>query len=347
MSSAFFCPISLEVMKNPVILGSTGQSYEKEVIELWLRDNDTDPLSNVVLLPEEKVLIPNIALRNLIQENSSSNYIPAPATIEMKQIKKPKKMQPASKQSKARAKNVQTKNKFSPNRQHIPIICVAFVLFGTILLHFSWVGRSSRTADTTGSDKQFVMLDHLSLEFHDGALYNGTILNGKPHGYGQFKYNDGSTYNGEMKFGFRSGFGELLMVDGTRYTGPWLKDLLHGDNCVIDFPDGNVYKGRMKNFKRDGYGTLSFSDGSIYSGTFLNDVFHGHGKLIMNDFHYIGDFRNGKKNGYGVLLWSNKKYYEGNFIDDQPQGKGTYILKDGTILSGVFAIKSTVPVLQS
>jgi len=66
---AFMCPITQEVMKSPVILIETGQSYEKTAIEKWLIDHDTDPLSNKRLT--NKIIIPNIALRNAIQESGN------------------------------------------------------------------------------------------------------------------------------------------------------------------------------------------------------------------------------------------------------------------------------------
>ena len=64
---AFICPITQEIMKSPVILIETGQSYEKLAIEKWLVDHDTDPLSNKRLT--NKIIIPNIALRNAIGES--------------------------------------------------------------------------------------------------------------------------------------------------------------------------------------------------------------------------------------------------------------------------------------
>lgn len=67
---AFICPITQELMKSPVILIETSQSYEKAAIEKWLADHDTDPLSNKRLT--NKIIIPNIALRNAIQESGNT-----------------------------------------------------------------------------------------------------------------------------------------------------------------------------------------------------------------------------------------------------------------------------------
>lgn len=68
------CPITGEIMEDPVMLVATGQSYEKKAIEKWLEDHDTDPLSGVKL--EDKTLAPNIALRKLCQQALSKQLTP-------------------------------------------------------------------------------------------------------------------------------------------------------------------------------------------------------------------------------------------------------------------------------
>ena len=48
-------PISGDIMQDPVILGSTGQTYEREIIQTWLERcaregrEATDPLTGVVV----------------------------------------------------------------------------------------------------------------------------------------------------------------------------------------------------------------------------------------------------------------------------------------------------------
>ena len=62
---ACYCPISLNIMKDPVI-ASDGFTYDRESIELWLRDHETSPTTNDVL--STKTLFPNRTLKSLIQE---------------------------------------------------------------------------------------------------------------------------------------------------------------------------------------------------------------------------------------------------------------------------------------
>lgn len=70
--SAFRCPITLDVMLDPVIFGSsrcaTGRSYERIAIEEWLQKNNTDPLTNKSVPLREQFITPNIALRCAIED---------------------------------------------------------------------------------------------------------------------------------------------------------------------------------------------------------------------------------------------------------------------------------------
>jgi cAMP-specific phosphodiesterase 4/high affinity cAMP-specific and IBMX-insensitive 3',5'-cyclic phosphodiesterase 8 len=64
---SFNCPISGQVMHDPVLL-CDGHTYEKRHIERWLfvEKRTTSPMTNVEL--EHKMIFPNIAFRNVIEE---------------------------------------------------------------------------------------------------------------------------------------------------------------------------------------------------------------------------------------------------------------------------------------
>lgn len=80
----FRCPISLEVMRDPVILTSSGQTYDRPSIQRWLDSGSrTCPLTNTPAAPaplppsypqQQQLLIPNHALRRLI-----STFVPSPS----------------------------------------------------------------------------------------------------------------------------------------------------------------------------------------------------------------------------------------------------------------------------
>ena len=61
---AFICPISYEVMTDPVILAD-GFTYERAVIQQWLASTNRSPMTNQEL--EHRGMIPNRALRDVIR----------------------------------------------------------------------------------------------------------------------------------------------------------------------------------------------------------------------------------------------------------------------------------------
>ncbi|KAJ8750540.1 hypothetical protein K2173_015696 [Erythroxylum novogranatense] len=72
----FRCPISLELMKDPVIV-STGQTYERSCIEKWLEaGNGTCPKTQQTL--SSTALTPNFVLRSLIAQWCETNGIEPP-----------------------------------------------------------------------------------------------------------------------------------------------------------------------------------------------------------------------------------------------------------------------------
>ncbi|KAK2382336.1 U-box domain-containing protein [Trifolium repens] len=74
--SDFKCPISLELMMDPVIV-STGQTYERSCIEKWLKDgHGTCPKTQQTLT--STVLTPNYVLRSLIEQWCEANGIEPP-----------------------------------------------------------------------------------------------------------------------------------------------------------------------------------------------------------------------------------------------------------------------------
>lgn len=72
----FRCPISLELMKDPVIV-STGQTYERLCIEKWIQaGHNTCPKTQQTL--QSTSLTPNYALRSLIAQWCEANGIEPP-----------------------------------------------------------------------------------------------------------------------------------------------------------------------------------------------------------------------------------------------------------------------------
>ena len=63
--SNFICPITHEIMQDPVILVDSGHTFERLAIEAWLARINTNPLTGA---PTTATLIPNHALRGVIEE---------------------------------------------------------------------------------------------------------------------------------------------------------------------------------------------------------------------------------------------------------------------------------------
>jgi hypothetical protein len=64
----YLCPISQQVMINPVLLHETGHSYEAANINRWLDMHNKCPLTGQQL--HSKQLSSNRALKNLIADQS-------------------------------------------------------------------------------------------------------------------------------------------------------------------------------------------------------------------------------------------------------------------------------------
>ena len=58
------CPLTHELMVDPVMLYGSGQTYERAPIERWLATHDTDPMTGVLLdSPMDKTLRENVLVR--------------------------------------------------------------------------------------------------------------------------------------------------------------------------------------------------------------------------------------------------------------------------------------------
>ena len=70
---SLLCPISNEIMQDPVILRCSGMSYERCCIEEWIRDVGTDPESGLPL--HDSRIIDNPCLKGLIETVVASNIL--------------------------------------------------------------------------------------------------------------------------------------------------------------------------------------------------------------------------------------------------------------------------------
>ncbi|CAF0752211.1 unnamed protein product [Rotaria sordida] len=63
----FLCPITREIMQNPVLLIEDGHSYELYALQRWLRDHNSSPMTNKPL--RDRRFVHNFNLKNAIEEH--------------------------------------------------------------------------------------------------------------------------------------------------------------------------------------------------------------------------------------------------------------------------------------
>lgn len=82
----YLCPISLELLRDPVIV-ATGQTYERSFIQRWIDGGNTRcPKTQQIL--QDLTLTPNIALRSLISDWCAKNNIDQPTALANGRIKR-------------------------------------------------------------------------------------------------------------------------------------------------------------------------------------------------------------------------------------------------------------------
>ena len=63
------CPLTHDIMEDPVMLVGSGHTYERAPIERWLAKNDTDPMTGAQLTsPLDKTLVENHLVRAMCLE---------------------------------------------------------------------------------------------------------------------------------------------------------------------------------------------------------------------------------------------------------------------------------------
>ena len=64
-ASGLCCPLTKDLMSDPVVLISDGYTYERAAINKWLEKNETSPVTKAAL--QNKDMVPNLTMRSAIQ----------------------------------------------------------------------------------------------------------------------------------------------------------------------------------------------------------------------------------------------------------------------------------------
>ena len=73
------CSCTLMLVADPVVVTGSGHTYERSFIANWLLEKDTDPETNEPLDDGGKVLVPNLAIKGLIDQHCLENGIEPPS----------------------------------------------------------------------------------------------------------------------------------------------------------------------------------------------------------------------------------------------------------------------------
>jgi len=90
-----------------------------------------------------------------------------------------------------------------------------------------------------------------TLKYPDGAVYEGQVMDGKPHGEGCFRWTNGQQYVGHFESGLIQGQGKTTCVGGNEgytYEGQYRQGNWHGSG-VFTYADGRQDRGRFENGK--------------------------------------------------------------------------------------------------
>lgn len=189
--------------------------------------------------------------------------------------------------------------------------------------------------------------------------YEGSHLDGLPHGYGKKYFKDGSTFEGNFDKGLYHNEGTLTYSPNTagnvlKYTGQFREgqrtgkgsvDLKNGDNYLGDWKNGKFYgfgtytyseknpvKVRFEGYFRrgfeDGAGTEFYKEGYHIKAKWDEGKIVGIGEIIWDKEHpteikYVGEIHRGTKHGVGKQYYKNGDVFDGDWLFGKEEGLGT------------------------
>ena len=114
-----------------------------------------------------------------------------------------------------------------------------------------------------------------TINYENGDVYVGEIVNGQPNGVGIYTLASGKIYRGEFVDGCFHGNGTYIWTDGMMYVGEFNMDVIEGKGVVV-YADGEYYIGEFSHNKCHGYGTTYSADGKVLeAGMYDNGTYMG------------------------------------------------------------------------
>ncbi|HSD39399.1 MAG TPA: hypothetical protein VLC92_17965 [Rhodocyclaceae bacterium] len=189
--------------------------------------------------------------------------------------------------------------------------------------------QATRTADSTISgsfvtdEKSGAVTGQVHVEWNNGSVFDGNMVNGKREGKGLFKWANGQSYEGNWRDDMADGEGKFVWANGQIYQGTWVADKPEGRGS-IHFANGDQYDGQISNGLPHGKGAKTYaSSQDRYEGDFVQGEAHGEGSYRWKSGDlYVGSWQKGKKTGMGRYTWTSGDYWEGEFADDKQTETG-------------------------
>lgn len=143
------------------------------------------------------------------------------------------------------------------------------------------------------------------INYKDGGVYTGDVVENRREGYGEMKYSTGDTYTGFWRNDIINGRGKIVYANGNWYDGDWLNGRQHGGGTKVWATAGTKYSGEWVDDKIQGICTQSFSifiyyvfiatgqgwyrypNGELYEGQWWNNMRHGRGEMKDKDHNVI------------------------------------------------------------
>lgn len=149
----------------------------------------------------------------------------------------------------------------------------------------------------------------LNSEGFEGLFsYDGEWIEGRPHGWGRYKFADGSIYEGRFRRGKPDGDGTATYPSGTQYIGEWKEGKYHGRGKLIA-KTGITFDGMWRMNQKHGYGKVEYPSGMTYRGNFFVGKKSGYGVIESpkTGIRFEGQWDQGAINGSGVLWYGRRR----------------------------------------
>lgn len=164
------------------------------------------------------------------------------------------------------------------------------------------------------------------IEFDNGDVYEGEMVNGLRHGKGKYTWANGDVYEGEYKDGKYHGQGKYTSSKGWVYEGQFTDGQITGKG-KITYATGAVYEGELLKGNKNGFGRITYTDGLYYEGEWKDDKKHGKStytqKLGSYTLLYTGMWNMSKRTGphdYYSITNPEKKVYRQFYENDEAVG---------------------------